>query len=323
LIKKEEVMSRRELIDPEVRVPLDGLLEALPGGFNAIPDIVQRRATVEAMLAGIEVPDNPNVTREDRTVPGPDGEPDISVRIYRPVNATTTLPGVYFIHGGGMILGNIAGEDPVATLICDQVNAVVVSVEYRLAPEHPHPAPVEDCYAGLVWMAKNAADLGFDPDRLAIYGASAGGGLTIATALLARDRGGPPLTFMMPIYPMIDDTHETPSSREITDIGIWDRDGNIEAWNWYLGGKPADQYAAPTRAEDLSGLPPAFVDVGTVDLFRDEDISFAQRLMQAGVPTELHVHPGSYHAAETFAADAALAKRTWAYRIDALKRALS
>ena len=122
-------MSRRELIDPEVRVPLDGLLEALPGGFNAIPDIVQRRATVEAMLAGIEVPDNPNVTREDRTVPGPDGaggEPDISVRIYRPVNATTTLPGVYFIHGGGMILGNIAGEDPVATLICDQANAVAV-----------------------------------------------------------------------------------------------------------------------------------------------------------------------------------------------------
>jgi acetyl esterase/lipase len=315
-------MSRRELIDPEVRVPLDGLLEALPGGFNAIPDIVQRRATVEAMLAGIEVPDNPNVTREDRTVPGPDGEPDITVRIYRPRNATTTLPGVYFIHGGGMILGNVAGEDPVATLICDQVQAVVVSVEYRLAPENPHPAPVEDCYAGLVWMAKAAEELGFDPDRLAIYGASAGGGLTIATALLARDRGGLAVRFMMPIYPMIDDTHETPSSQEITDIGIWDRTGNVEAWAWYLGGKPADQYAAPTRAQDLAGLPPAFIDVGTVDLFRDEDISFAQRLMQAGVPTELHVHPGSYHAAETFAADAALSKRIWALRIDALRRAL-
>jgi len=140
---------------------------------------------------------------------------------------------------------------------------------------------------------------------------------------MARDRGGPAPRFMMPIYPMIDDRNETASSREITDIGIWDRAGNIEAWAWYLGGKEADQYAAPARAEDLTGLPPAFIDVGTVDMFRDEDIAFAQRLMAAGVPTELHVHPGSYHAAETFAADAALSRRTWALRTDALRRALA
>ncbi|GID32811.1 alpha/beta hydrolase [Paractinoplanes brasiliensis] len=316
-------MSRRELIDPEVAVPLNQLLEAMPGGFNSVPDIVQRRATVQAMLSGIEIPENPNVVKEDRTVPGPEGEPDITVRIYKPVNATGSLPGIYYIHGGGMILGSVDGEDPNATMICDQVGAVVVSVEYRLSPEHPHPAPVEDCYAGLVWMAKNAAELGFDADRLAIYGASAGGGLTLATALLARDRGGPQLKFMMPIYPMIDDTNTTESSHEITDIGIWDRAGNIEAWAWYLGGKPADQYAAPTRAEDLSGLPPAFIDVGTVDLFRDEDLAFAQRLMAAGVPTELHIHPGAYHAAETFAAEAALAQRIWALRLDALRRALA
>jgi acetyl esterase/lipase len=315
-------MSRRELIDPEMSPPLTALLEVMPGGFNAVPDIVQRRATVEAMLSGIEVPDNPNVTKEDRTVPGPSSEPDITVRIYRPVNATGTLPGVYYIHGGGMILGSVDGEDAVATMVCDQIGAIVVSVEYRLSPEHPHPAPVEDCYAGLVWMAAHAEELGFDPRRLAIYGASAGGGLTVATALLARDRGGPAVKFMMPIYPMLDDTNTTDSSQEITDIGIWDRAGNIEAWAWYLGGKPADQYAAPTRAADLSGLPPAFIDVGTVDLFRDEDLAFAQRLMAAGVPTELHVHPGSYHAAETFAPDAALAKRIWALRLDALSRGL-
>ncbi|GAA3342217.1 hypothetical protein GCM10020358_36420 [Amorphoplanes nipponensis] len=187
----------------------------------------------------------------------------------------------------------------------------------------PHPAPVEDCYAGLVWTAAHAAELGIDPDRLALYGGSAGGGLAIATALIARDRGGPALRFMMPIYPMIDDRNETASSHEITDIGIWDRAGNIEAWDWYLGGKEADQYAAPARAEDLTGLPPAFIDVGAVDLFRDEDIAFAQRLMAAGVPTELHVHPGSYHAAETFAAEAALSRRTWALRTDALRRALA
>ena len=316
-------MSRRDLIDPESRVPLDALLEVMPGGLNAIPDIVQRRAAVTSLLAAIEVAPNPRVTSEDRTVPGPDGEPDIKVRIYRPVESAGRLPGIYFIHGGGMILGDIEGEDAAATRLCDEVGAVVVSVEYRLAPEHPHPAPVEDCYAGLTWTAKNAAELGIDADRLAIFGASAGGGLTLATALVARDRGGPQVRFLMPIYPMIDDRNETPSSHEITDIGIWDRAGNLEAWAWYLGGKEADEYAAPFRAEDVSGLPPTFIDVGTVDLFRDEDIAFAQRLMQAGVPTELHVYPGSYHASETFAPDAALSQRIWAVRVDALRRALT
>ncbi|MEV4834615.1 alpha/beta hydrolase [Nonomuraea sp. NPDC049486] len=316
-------MTPRDLIDPESRGPLDALLGMLPGGFNTIPDIVQRRAVVSGLLGAMEVPDNPNVVKEDRTIPGPDGEPDIAVRIYRPADAAGQLPGVYYIHGGGMILGDIAGEDATATMICDRVGAVVVSVEYRLAPEHPHPAPVEDCYAGLAWTVKNAADLGLDPARLALYGGSAGGGLAIGTALLARDRGGPAISFMMPIYPMIDDRNETPSSQEITDVGLWDRAGNIEAWAWYLGGKDADQYAAPARAEDLTGLPPAYIDVGTVDLFRDEDIAFAQRLMQAGVPTELHVNPGSYHASENFAPDAALSRRIWDQRIDALRRALA
>ena len=188
-------MSRRHLIDPEVAVPLDGLLEALPGGFNAIPDIVQRRAAVTAMLAGIEVPDNPNVVKEDRVIPGPDGAPDISVRIYRPLDADR--------HPAGHLLHPRRRDDRSATsrartrpptMICDEVGAVVVSVEYRLAPENPHPAPVEDCYAGLAWIAEHAAELGIDPDRLAIYGGSAGGGLAIATALMARDRGGPALS---------------------------------------------------------------------------------------------------------------------------------
>jgi acetyl esterase/lipase len=316
-------MSRRDLIDPDSRGPLDALLEVLPGGFNSIPDIVVRRATLAQILGGIEVPPNPNVTSEDRVVPGPDGEPDISVRIYRPVAGAATRPGIYYIHGGGMVLGNVDGEDAAATSICDQVGAVVVSVEYRLAPEHPHPAPVEDCHAGLAWTARHAEELGIDPARLAIYGGSAGGGLAIAIALLARDRGFPALCFQMPIYPMIDDRNETASSHEISDIGIWDRAGNIEAWKWYLGDGQPDQYAAPARAENLAGLPPTFIDVGTVDMFRDEDIEFARRLMQAGVPTELHVHPGAYHASENFAADAELSRRIWAHRIAALRRALT
>jgi acetyl esterase/lipase len=295
----------------------------MPGGFNSIPDIVERRAALKRLLGAIETPPSPNVTSEDRQVPGPDGAPDVTVRIYRPVRASGPLPGIYFIHGGGMILGDIEGEEPAASGICERVGAVVVSVGYRLAPENPHPAQAEDCYAGLAWMARNAGELGVDSGRLAVYGGSAGGGLTIATALLARDRGFPAIRFQMPIYPMIDDRNETPSSHEITDIGIWDRAGNIEAWQWYLGDGKPDQYAAPARAEDLSGLPPAFIDVGTVDLFRDEDIAFAMRLMQAGVPTELHVYPGAYHASENFAAEAALSRRIWECRIDALRRALT
>jgi acetyl esterase/lipase len=316
-------MSARDLIDPEVREPLDQLLQAIPGGFNSIPDIVQRRAAVSALLAAVEIPPSPNVTSEDRTVPGPDGAPDIRVRIYRPADATGALPGIYYIHAGGMILGDIDGEDAEASSVCEHVDAVVVSVEYRLAPEHPYPAPVEDCYAGLVWMAANAAGLGFDPGRLAVYGGSAGGGLTIATSMLARDRGGPAIRFQMPIYPMIDDRNETPSSHEITDVGVWDRAGNIEAWAWYLGDGKPDRYAAPARAENLAGLPPTFIDVGTVDLFRDEDIAFAQRLMQAGVPTELHVTPGAYHGAEVFAPQSALSERIWARRYEALRRGLA
>jgi acetyl esterase/lipase len=316
-------MSRRDLIDPESRQPLDQLLAVMPGGFNAIPDIVARRDAAAQLLGAIEVPPNENVTHEDRTVPGPEGAPDISVRIYRPLSASGTLPGVYFIHGGGMILGNVEGEGAVAEQVCEQVGAVVVSVEYRLAPEDPHPAQAEDCYAGLAWMARNAAELGFDPDRLAVYGGSAGGGLAIAVALLARDRGFPAIRFQMPIYPMIDHANETASSHEITDIGVWDRKANIEAWDWYLGGGKPDYYAAPALAEDLSGLPPTFIDVGTCDLFRDEDIAFATRLMQAGVPTELHVNPGAYHASEVLAPQAALSRRIWERRFDALRRALA
>lgn len=314
--------TTRDRIDPESRVPLEQLLEAMPGGFNAVPDIVQRRATMTAMFAAMEIAENENVVQEDRTIPGPEGEPDISVRITRPKNADAVLPGIYFIHGGGMVLGDVEGENVGATTISEQVNAVVVSVEYRLAPENPYPAPVEDCYAGLVWMAEHAAELGIDPARIALYGGSAGGGLVLATALLVRDRKGPKVAFQMPIYPMIDDRNETASSHEISDVGIWDRSANIEAWQWYLGGNDADEYAAPARAQDLSGLPPTFIDVGTVDMFRDEDIVFANRLMQAGVPTELHINPGSYHASEIFAPEAELSRRIWAMRLDALRRAL-
>jgi acetyl esterase/lipase len=318
-------MPQHENIDPESLGPLVALYEALPGGFNGIPDIHARRATLNGMLEAMtaDLPPNDNVVCEDRVVPGPEGAPALTVRTYRPASGSANLPGIYFIHGGGMVMGTLDTDHLTAVMLCETIGAVVVSVDYRLAPENPAPAAIEDCYAGLQWMVANAAELGFDPNRLALYGGSAGGGLGIATALLSRDRGGPQITFLMTPYPQIDDRNVTESSQAITDIGIWDRAGNIEAWEWYLGGQPANQYSAPTRATDLAGLPPAFIDVGDQDMFMDEDVEFANRLKAAGVPVELHVYPGAYHASEVFAPTAELSQKIWSVRLAALKAAIS
>ena len=318
-------MTARDLIDPASREPLEQLLAAFPGGFQAIPDIVERRAVVSGLLAAMAAaqPPNPRVVTEDRTVPGPPGAPEVAVRIFRPASATGALPGVFYIHGGGMILGSIDADATRSELLCERLGAVIVSTGYRKAPEHPHPAQVDDCYAALLWTAASATELGINPDRLAIYGGSAGGNLAIATAMKVRDGGGPDLRLLMAPYPMVDHTHSTPSSQRITDVGIWDRAGNIQAWNWFLAGQEPDAYAAPLHAPDLSGLPPTFIDVGTVDLFLDEDIAIATRLLQSGVPTEFHIHPGAYHASEVFALDAELSQRIWDLRVAALARALA
>lgn len=318
--------AQRDRLDPASREPLEQLLAAIPGGFNAIPDINERRAFVAGLLASLtaDLPPNDRVVTEDRVVPGPAGAPEVPLRIYTPAASRgSVLPGVFYIHGGGMVIGDIDGEHLTAQMMCEALGAVVVSTGYRKAPEHPHPAQVDDCYAGLVWTATNAAAIGIDPNRLAIYGGSAGGNLAISTAMTARDRGGPALCYLMAPYPMLDDRNVTPSSHEITEVGIWDRAGNIQAWEWFLGGNPADGYAAPARAADLSGLPPAFVDVGEMDLFRDEDIEFVTRLGQAGVPVEFHMYPGAYHASEVFAPAAELSERIWATRLAALRRALT
>ena len=314
----------RDRIDTESRGPLDEMLAETPGSFNAIKDIRERRQKLEEQQQkwAKDQPPNENVVTEDREIPGPEDAPPVGLRIYRPKAASGVLLGIFFIHGGGMIMGSVEGEGPKAAELCEVIQTVVVSVEYRLAPEYPHPAPVQDCYAALKWMAQNADELAFDVDRLAVVGGSAGGGLTIATTMMARDKGFPRICFQMPLYPMIDDRNETPSSYEIMDVGVWDREGNVEAWQWYLGGKSADNYAAPARAENLAGLPPTFIDVGELDLFRDEDIQFAARLIQAGVPTELHVYPGAYHASEVFAPEAALSQSILARRTEALLRAL-
>ena len=308
--------AERNRLDPASREPLEGLLTEIPGGFNAIPDLDQRRAVVAQLLA--EPERDTSVTLEDRVIPGPSG--DQKIRIYSPQNAQNPLPALVFIHGGGMVMGSIEGEAGTAQMLSAEAGAVVVSVDYRKAPENPYPAGPDDCYNASKWVFDNVEELGIDPTNIGLYGGSAGGGLALAVALMARDNGSMKFKYMMPIYPMIDDRNETDSTHEVTEVGIWDRDGNREAWDWYLGGKEADQYAAPARAKDVSGLHPAFIDVGEMDAFRDEDMTFAQRLLHSGVPCEFRIYPGAYHASEVFAPEAELSKRIWAGRIEALKR---
>ena len=312
----------RSRIDPESMQGLDAMLALTgPGGVGAIPDLTARRAKLVEMRVLAQVQQEPFPGEiENRTILSE----QIPIRIYRGQTTAAGAPGLLFIHGGGMILGDLDHDDAVARKLTLELGAVTVSVDYRLAPEFPFPAGLEDCYATLRWMADSAADLGFDPQRLVIYGGSAGGALALATTLLARDRGFSGIRFVMAPYPMLDYRNETPSSYEVIDVGVWDRALNIEAWQHYLGPNPVDvsPYASLALAKDLSNLPPLFIDTGDIDLFRDEIITFVQRLMQAGVVVEFHLYPGSFHASEIIVPQAQLSEMIWETRLRAFERAL-
>lgn len=252
-----------------------------------------------------------SVEGTDHVVPGPAGAPDVTLRVYRPKASAGALPCVYAIHGGGYVIGSHRSFEARFGDWCTEIGCVGVSVDYRLAPEVPFPGPLEDCYGGLHWLYENAESLGVDPARIGVMGASAGGGLAAALALLARDREKIPLAFQLLIYPMLDDTQREPSMAVPTPI--WGPDNNEYAWRSYLGdayGTDAvSPYAAPTRAADLAGLPAAMVIVGELDGLLDEDISYARRLISDGVPTDLHVLSGAPHGFDSMLADTDLARR--------------
>ena len=302
-------VTPRDLLDPEVaeaakNIPFDEvtaeLLPALRTGM------------------AIEVPLSDAVERIDHVVPG---DPDVPVRVHRPKDADGVLPCVYSIHGGGYVLGSNVMEDPVFDVLSPKLGLVGVSVEYRLAPETPYPGPLEDCYQGLQWTYEHAEELGIDPTRIGVMGISAGGGLAAALALIARDRGEVPVAFQLLDSPMLDDRQVTPSSRQ-DGLPVWSRGSNTFGWTSYLGdlyGGDVPYPAAPARASDLSGLPPAFVSVGAVDGFLDEDVDYAMRLNQAGVPTELHVYPGACHGYQ-IAQDSPVAKQSARDKADWLGR---
>ena len=281
-------------------------LAAAPVGFELSVDVLPAmRAARGEMFAAIELSDA--VERSDHVV---SEDPRVVVRVHRPKGVDGPLPCVYSIHGGGYVLGSYDMDDARFDRQCVHFPCVGVSVEYRLAPETSYPGPLDDCYAGLRWTHEHAAELGIAPDRIGISGVSAGGGLAAALALLARDRGEVPVAFQLLECPMIDDRQITSSSR-LDGLPIWSREANEFGWRSYLGdlyGGDVPAYAAAARATDLAGLPPALVIVGGADGFRDEDIEYALRLNQAGVPTELHVLPGAPHGVQMFA-DSVLARR--------------
>jgi acetyl esterase len=274
---------------------------------------------VGAMNADVDVS---TLTVEDRVIPGPTADVEVPVRVYQPRQRTGQLPAVLHIHGGGFTVGSIDSEHAMSASAA-RAGAVVVSVEYRLAPEHPYPAGVEDCYAALQWLHDSHDELGVDTGRVAVFGNSAGGGLAAAVALLARDRNGPPLCFQFLGIPELDDRLETVSMQTFVDTPLWSRPKAVDSWRHYLGPDPGEvsPYAAPARATDLSGLPPAFISTMEFDPLRDEGIIYGLRLLQAGVSVELHQYPGTFHGSSLIAT-AAISRRQATEAAEVLRRAL-
>ncbi len=245
----------------------------------------------------------------------------LRVRVYTPKAEKSEYPALLWIHGGGHIMGTPEGNEALLLRIADEIGCIVAAPAYRQTPENPYPADLDDCYSALVWMTEN---LPVRKDRVAVAGQSAGGGLTAALALRARDSGGPAICFQMPLYAMLDCRTITPSSYQIRDPRAWTREFNIFAWEKYLVNVSNDvpAYASPTLAEDLSNLPPAYMLVNELDPLRDEDIAYAQRLMQSGVPVELHVVPGATHGFEAIFPDSELSIKTVNEYVMALAEAL-
>lgn len=315
-------MNRRAY-DPEL-APLIPLLPTATDWSDIAAARRQMGEMVERFATAAGTPELP-VRFEDRDVPGPAGAPHVPVRVYTPTaSAPQPRPAVLYLHGGGFCFGSVDFEHTGALGVAHAADAVVVSVEYRLAPEHAFPAGIEDCYAALQWLAGEAPALGVDPARIAVMGQSAGGGLAAGVALMARDRGGPRLRYQVLGIPELDHRLETPSMQQFVDTPLWNRPNAVMSWRCYLGERPAaiSPYASPAVAQDLAGLPPAYVSTMEFDPLRDEGIAYALRLLQAGVSVELHQYPGTFHGSGLFAS-AAVSRRATAEMLDALVRGLA
>lgn len=299
---------------------LPALDYADPGAVRAKMD----RYLALTRSAGLsKAADDDAVEVSDRLIQPPDGPP-VPVRCYVPRGRRVPSPAIVYFHGGAFVIGHLDFEHPRCLEMAASTGCVVVSVDYRLAPEHPFPAGVDDCRAAYEWTAAMGDELGIDVERLAVAGASAGGALAAAVALMARDRGLRAPAFQLLLYPVTDDRLATPSMTAFVDIPGWNRRNSVHMWRHYLGDADLAAtpcYAAPGRAGDLRGLPRAYVMTAQLDALRDEGIAFAQRLMDAGVPTELHHYPDAFHGFDTLA-NGTVSRRARAEQYRCLRTAL-
>lgn len=273
---------------------LSAILAALPSGAAGTPQESRAQARAYTEMMGLDAPDRDRLHISERAIPGPGG--DLRVRIYEPPERVGPSPAIVYFHGGGFIAGDLDTEDGRCVRIAADAGCVVVSVEYRLAPEHPFPAPVDDCYAALEWTVAAAPELGLDPTRIGVGGGSAGGTIAAAVALMARDRGGPAIAFQLLVYPALDDRQLTPSS-QAPDRPVVNAEGVRRLWDHYVGTDRSNvsPYAAPARADDLTGLPPAYVMTAELDALRDEGIEFALRLLRSGVSVDVRHYGETFH----------------------------
>lgn len=314
-------MDSRRLVDAELLAVLDAApdMSVSPEKLPAA-----RVAIAEMTRMGLDVAD-PSVSVTEHFAPGLDGAQDVRVMIYKPDDLPADAPVVLQIHGGGFLFGTAELGDPRNREMAKSVGCAVASVEYRLAPETPFPAGLEDCYSALVWLHENARQLSLDPQRIAIRGESAGGNLAAALAILNRDRGGPDIVMQLLIYPMLDDRTVTREPHPLAGEFVWDAASNHFGWASWLGMEPGSidvpPLAAPARVDDLSGLPTTYIATAALDLFGEEDLEYARRLMWAGVATELYIVPGAFHGFDAMAPEANVSLRFTEMADDALKRA--
>ena len=313
-------MTTKHLLDPEILPALDAFPD-ISLEKEMLPMIRQAAEQMTKLADAAAL----GVKREEIQVPGLSGDqPSVRCLVYKPADSTGPMGAYLHLHGGGYLLGTPETSDPHNVLIAQQLGITIVSVDYRLAPEHPVPAALNDSYAVLAWMHSNASDLGIDADRIAIGGESAGGGLAAALGLHARDQGEYPVCFQLLTCPMLDDRtgSEGHPGDPLTGEFVWTRERNQLGWSYYLGDSAPIAPCVPARADSLEGLPPTWLSTGALDLFRDENIEYAQRLLKAGVATELILYPGACHGFQ-LAEDASVTKQFARDHMEALARALS
>jgi acetyl esterase/lipase len=281
------------------------------------------------LMRGVKIrPTDPgaDVVVDELVVPGPEGAPPVSLRIFRPATLSEPAPALLWVHGGGHVIGSPEQDDQTNIAFVRELGITVAAVRYRLAPVAPAPAAVEDAYAGLLGLVANADELMIDVGRIAIGGASAGAGIAAGLVLLAHDRGDIRPVFQLLVYPMLDDRTVTRTDLDTSNVRVWTAKSNRYGWATYLGQPPGgpdvSPYTAPARREDLGGLPPAWIGVGSLDLFHDEDVEYAKRLRESGVPCELEIIPGAFHGFDALFPKAEVSRAFWREQARALREAL-